>query len=56
MLVPLADFLSAMARSLEAQQNRATAQHKRLAKQLAALLTSVGSSQRAQDLLATFPG
>lgn len=55
LLSPMMDFLSAMARSLEAQQNKATAQHKHWAKQLAALLVSVGQSDRAQNLLAAFP-
>ena len=56
LLSPLSDFLSGMARALEAQQNRSTTQHCRWAKQLAALLTSLGNTQRAQDLLAAFPG
>lgn len=55
-LEPLAEFLSAMARALEAQQNRSTAKHVELAKQLAKLLTVVGSSARSQELLAAFPG
>jgi len=55
-LEPLAEFLSAMARALEAQQNRSTAKHVQLAKQLAKLLTAVGSSARSQELLAAFPG
>ncbi|DBA84127.1 TPA: hypothetical protein ACH3X1_006603 [Trebouxia sp. C0004] len=55
-LEPLAEFLSAMARALEAQQNRSTAKHVQLAKQLAKLLTVVGSSARSQEMLAAFPG
>ena len=55
-LEPLVDFLSAMARALEAQQNRSTPKHVQLAKQLAQLLTAVGSKVRSQELLAAFPG
>lgn len=55
-LEPFAEFLSAMARALEAQQHRSTAKHVQLAKQLARLLTIVGSTGRSQELLAAFPG
>ncbi len=55
-LEPLAEFLSAMARALEARQNRSTAKHVQLAKQLAKLLSVAGSSARSRELLAAFPG
>ena len=55
-LEPLIDVLSAMARALEAQQNRSTPQLVQLAKFLAKLLSSVGRAERSCELLAAFPG
>lgn len=49
------NFLSAKARALEAQQNKRILGNVQLAKQLAQMLTVLGSSARGQELLAAFP-
>ena len=54
-LEPLVDYLSAMARALEAQQNKRVSGNVQLAKQLAHMLTALGSIARSRELLAAFP-
>ena len=54
-LEPFVDYLSAMARALEAQQNKRIASNVLLAKQLSQMLSVVGSIARSRELLAAFP-
>ena len=54
-LEPFLNFLSAKARALEAQQNKRIPGNVQLAKQLAEMLTALGSTTRSQELLAAFP-
>lgn len=55
LLEPFLNFLSAKARALEAQQNKLIPGNVLLAKQLAQMLTALGSAARSQELLAAYP-